>query len=246
MWSECLTKNLNRNQSYKRADIVSALAAGKSGLSINSYIWIIGDLVKQGFLTHVGTDRYELASSRPKSEYRPFYSDLALKIKDEVAAKYPRISFTLYENVLLNEFLNHLIGQNTVFVHAQRNISDFVFDFLKFEQNRFVLYKPSVKEFRRNWQPDAVVVLDLVSRAPLLSEAPHDVTIEKMLVDMYCDKQIQMCYSEAEYPDVIETAYERYKIDTPRLLNYAKRRNKAQEIAKFIPEKEIKPYAVQR
>ena len=63
--------------------------------------------------------------------------------------------------------------------------------------------------------------------------------IEKLLVDMYCDKQIQMCYSEAEYPDVVETAYERYRINTSRLLRYAGRHNNAKEISRFLPQREL-------
>lgn len=59
-----------------------------------------------------------------------------------------------------------------------------------------------------------------------------------MLVDIFCNKTIQLTYSGAEYKTVVETAYERYRVDTVRLLRYARRRHKEKEIGAFIPERQ--------
>ena len=245
MWNEIVTAELTPGQIYRRSEIISLLAKGREGLSPNSYVWLIGDLVRQGVLSHEGTDRYALPTQKGKDVYAPFYSDRAKSLRDSLKEKYPLIPFTLFEMVLMNEFLNHLIAQNTIYIHAERDVSAIVFNYFKYDLNCFALYKPAQKEFWRYWQPDTVVVLDLVSQAPLSAAEPHDITIEKLLVDIYCDKQIQSSYSTAEYPAIVETAYQRYRINTPRLLRYARRRNKAQTIAKFIPEGEILKDAVQ-
>ncbi len=68
------------------------------------------------------------------------------------------------------------------------------------------MYKPTRKEFNRYWTADSVIIADMVSEAPVASNNPHVITIEKMLVDMYCDKLIQCTYSKAEYPSVVEQA----------------------------------------
>ena len=80
-----------------------------------------------------------------------------------------------------------------------------------------------------------MVVLDWTSQAPLNLSAPHDITAEKMLVDIYCDKTIQLTYSGSEYKTVVSSVYDRYKVDTVRLLRYAGRRNRADEIKAFLP-----------
>lgn len=49
------------------------------------------------------------------------------------------------------------------------------------------MYKPTRKEFNRYWTADSVIIADMVSEAPVASNNPHVITIEKMLVDMYCD-----------------------------------------------------------
>lgn len=244
MLSECVTEGLRRGQTYRRSDIISLLAKEKKGLSPNSYVWLVCDLVKRGVLTHEGTDRYALPASKQRRVYEPCYSERAKSLRDSLKLKYPLIPFTVFEMVLMNEFLNHLIARNTIYVQAERDMSAYIFTYFKYELCCSALYKPSEKEFRHYWRPDTVVVLDLISQAPLSKGNPHDITIEKLLVDIYCDRQIQSSYSKAEYPTIVKTAYERYRVNTPRLLRYAKRRNKAQEIAKFISEREVTVDAV--
>ena len=39
---------------------------------------------------------------------------------------------------------------------------------------------------------------------------------------------------KAEYQDVMEQAYSRYRIDKTRMLRYARRRNKHSEIQKYL------------
>ena len=70
----------------------------------------------------------------------------------------------------------------------------------------------------------------------IVSNNPHVITIEKMLVDMYCDKLIQSTYSKAEYPSVLEQVIKTYKVEKPKMLRYAGRRNKAAEIKKILAE----------
>ena len=64
----------------------------------------------------------------------------------------------------------------------------------------------------------------------------RSITIEKMLVDMYCDKLIQCTYSKAEYPSVLERVIKTYKVERPKMLRYAGRRNRAAEIKKLMEE----------
>lgn len=236
MWYENAIYNLCPNMTYRRADIVAALKKENAGLNENSYIWLIGDLVKRGLLTHEGRNRYSLTASDKRGIYSPLYSRKAVEVLEEVKKKYPHIVFTIFESTLLNEFLNHQIARDTIFVQAERDASAFVFDFLREKSGATVLYRPSREEYRRYWQPASLVVLDCTSEAPLFRESPHEITLEKMLVDIFSDKVIRMTYSEAEYKTVVASAYERYNVDTVKLLRYARRRNREKEIRVFIPE----------
>ena len=234
MFMQNTLRSLERGKIYPRKELISIMKNENSEMSDNSLIWMIGDLVKRGKLVHIGRDQYAL-SDRKKDEYSPVYSQSAVDIKNHVAGKYPAIGFTVFESILLNEFLNHLIARNTIFIQTERDTSAFIFDFIRENIQANVLYKPSEKDYSRYWQPDMIVVLDWTSQAPLNLAAPHDITAEKMLVDIYCDKAIRMSYNDGEYQTIVEDMYERYNIDTVRLLRYAGRRNKADKIKAFLP-----------
>ena len=171
-----------------------------------------------------------------RSEYRPIYSDRAMQLIDILSQAYPHVSFTVFETTLMNEFLNHLVAQNTVFIQAEKESSIFLFRFLQEQGYRDLMYKPSGKDFSLYWTKDCIVISDLISEAPILGDAPHSICLEKLLVDMYTDKLISNTYSKAEFPEALHLAQSQYQVNTAKLLRYARRRNKEKEIARLLDE----------
>lgn len=96
------------------------------------------------------------------------------------------------------------------------------------------MYKPSKNDFNLYWVKDSVVVTDLISEAPIRTSKPNYIMLEKMLVDMSADKLIAATFSKAELPDVYEQAQSRYLLDKVRMLRYARRRNRQDEILKYL------------
>ena len=74
-----------------------------------------------------GYNQYIISTGKNSPAYLPDYSKLAVTIMDQIAEKYPFIAFTVFETVLMNEFLNHLVAQNTIFVQAEKDILIFCF-----------------------------------------------------------------------------------------------------------------------
>ncbi len=171
-----------------------------------------------------------------RSEYRPCYSHRALHLIEILSKAYPHVSFTVFETVLMNEFLNHLIAQNTVFIQAEKDSSIFLFRFLQEQSYTNLLYKPTAKDFSLYWSKDCVVVTDLISEAPVLEAEPHNICLEKLLVDTYADKLISTTYSKAEFPEVLHLARSHYQLNTAKVLRYARRRNRGKELAQLLEE----------
>lgn len=109
------------------------------------------------------------------------------------------MKFTVFETVLLNEFLNHLIAQNTIFIQVEKESSIYVFRFLQEHGVQNVMYKPDKNHFDLYWSKDCVVVTDMISEAPIRTDQPHAVMLEKMLVDMLADKLIAASFSKAQF-----------------------------------------------
>lgn len=233
-WYNSIINDLEENKIYTHKELIDVLKEKRSGLAESSYHWIISVLVRNELLDKRGYDAYALCHDEKAREYRPMYSDAATTLISEISEKFPYINFTVFETTLMNEFLNHLIAQNTVFVQTERDAGKFVFRYLQEKGYQNLLYKPSDNDFELYWNRDCIVVTDMVSEAPLSGDNPHEITLEKMLVDMYADKIISGTYSRAEYADVIEQADRIYNIDRVRMLRYAKRRNKKDVIKKYL------------
>lgn len=175
-------------------------------------------------------------------EYVPAYSEKALALTDMLNQRFPRVSFTVFETVLLNEFLNHLIAQNTLFVHAEKESSIFLFRYLQEKGQRRLLYKPSIRDCFLYWEKDTVIIADLNADAPIRPDAPHAICLEKLLVDIYADKIISTMYSKAEYTSVLAQAKHHYYLDCAKMLRYARRRNKEKDLRALL-ERENQDHA---
>ena len=101
-----------------------------------------------------------------------------------------------------------------------------IFRFLQELGYAHLLYKPNKADYALYWKKDCIVVTDMISEAPLSASAPHEICLEKMLVDMYCDKLISSAYSKSEYPEVLKQAMETYHIESTKMMRYARRRGR--------------------
>ena len=131
---------------------------------------------------------------------------------------------------------NHLIGRNTFFVLVEKDAVDFVFRYLQEETDWHVLLKPTEKEWDAYCTGDNIVMLNLVSEAPKCVDKYHSMCIEQMLVDIVAEKSFKNLYSKSELQGVYNLAEKSYLIDYARLLRYARRRGKADEI-KNLPDR---------
>src|SRR5690606_34057999 len=76
---------------------------------------------------------------------------------------------------------------------------------------------------------------------PLISEAPiqningvETLTIEKMLVDIFCDDGIFVAQQGVEMRTIFKNAFEKYTINQSKMLRYADRRRKKEELSQFV------------
>ena len=233
-WYEAVLNRIDDKKTYTHKELIDELKGIKLNLAENTYHWAISRLVRSGSLTRLGYDTYSVSRDQTKSEYEPFYSEIATELIKLISEKYPYVKFTVFETVLMNEFLNHLIAQNTVFIQVEKESCIFVFRFLQEYGYKNIMYKPRKKEFDLYWSRDCIIITDMISEAPLRSDKPHVISLEKMLVDMTADKMISGTYSKAEYPDAIEQSQSRYFLDRVRMLRYARRRNRADVILKYL------------
>ena len=143
---------------FVRSAIIRLLKSDYPQMSESSYHWAVCGMLKSGNLTKVARNVYVVQNEREKPMYRPAYSDLAAKLISQVSDKYPSVRFTVFETALMNDFLNHLVALNTVFIQAEKDVSIFVFRHLRELGYAHLLYKPKKADYALYWEKDCIVV----------------------------------------------------------------------------------------
>ena len=235
-WYEATSKKLEVGHRYSHQELIKLLKSDYPHMRETSCHWAVCGMLKNGDITKIARNVYVVQNEREKPVYRPAYSELAAKLIAQISDKFPSVHFTVFETALMNDFLNHLVAQNTVFVQAEKDISIFIFRFLQELGYEHLLYKPNKADYALYWGKDCIVVTDMISEAPLSASAPHEICLEKMLVDMYCDKLISSAYSKSEYPEVLKQAMETYHIESTKMMRYARRRGREDEMKKILEE----------
>ena len=115
-WYEPTSKKLEAGQHYSHQELVGLLKNDYPHMRDSSYHWAICGMLKTGEIIKTARNVYMVPDGKEKRIYRPIYSDLASKLILQIAEKYPSVQFTVFETGLMNDFLNHLVAQNTIFI----------------------------------------------------------------------------------------------------------------------------------
>ena len=206
----------------------------KADLDDTAFRWALYGMLYSHKLFRIGYDLYATNKPPVLAEYIPSYSDKAKDLEKILMERYPDLEFVIFESVLLNEFLNHQIAQNTIYVQVEKDMSSYIFSQLQEELDERVLFRPGKSEYGKYWTKDCIVVLDLISQSPLSTRFPHAITVEKMLVDIIAERSIAAAFSPSELPSLYSNALSAYSIDRRKLHRYAERRGKAEEVMGYL------------
>tara|TARA_R110002096_G_scaffold299551_1_gene494305 strand:+ start:473 stop:1141 length:669 start_codon:yes stop_codon:yes gene_type:complete len=197
--------------------------------------WRIYNLVQEGILNRVGRGRFSLEKS---DDYIPEMSNELSSVYEKMKSDFPFLTVCLWSTSVLNEFMLHQPGRYYQLIEVDKDAMESVFYYLK-DRNYSVFMEPSEQLIRRymNDKKDPWIVKSLVSEAPIqhVNGIPT-VTIEKLLVDIFCDPVIFNAQQGSEMNQIFNEAFEKYTISESKMLRYASRRRKKQELDSYLNE----------
>jgi len=112
----------------------------------------------------------------------------------------------VYESTILNEWVNHLIARNVLFVDVEKDYMPNVFRTLQEKLQTTILLKPSVDEYYLYASDATIIVSNLITQAPIRNDS-YDIRIEKLLVDVFANSLLKEFVSanDIEYMVAMET-----------------------------------------
>jgi len=193
--------------------------------------WIIYSLIKEGQLTRVGKGTYQKGQANDFVYF--FRSPEAQSIERFCRKEGAPGKLIVWETIMLNEWINHQIGRNIVFVETEKGMSEFVFDRLKDRIPSRILWEPTKHELNKYSGDNLIIVRDAFSRSPSQSDSFH-IRLEKLLVDVCCDDLIKEIVSPSEIDAIFEGALKNYTVNRSTLFAYAKRRGCLISVREYV------------
>lgn len=217
-------------QTFSSSDLIYALGKHASRATFNTYL---SRLANAGKLKRIEHGRYSIADTEKK--FVPEISERCKRIYKNILDNFPYTRFCVYEGAWITPFLHHIAMNNAVYVEVERYADEAVFEWLK--DNGYMVYHRPDDDFMYKYvdlKQDIVIVKVLISQSPLMNLENIKVpTLEKLLVDLYCDKDFGYAQGN-EYFHIMNAAQSLYSLNRSRLLRYAGRRNVGQNIINIM------------
>lgn len=210
-----------KNAVYFENEIYGLVKRQKQDVSEQKLKWILYELERDGVLSRIGTKRYIAGVEKYKYELR----EESKAIDEFISSSFPEVNYVIWESTQLNEWVNFLLNQNTIFVDVEKELFDFVVDGLmeEFGNEYTILVNPDEQTVSRYRRDNLVIVKKLFSRSPV-AKKEHKIKLEKLMVDLLCDKYYDWMLDSSAVEDVFSNVKKSYAIDATKMLNYAKRR----------------------
>lgn len=194
--------------------------------------WRIYQLIKKGIILRKARGKFSLGKF---SKFEPEITNIQKKTFNTIKNKFPYIDFCVWHTNFLKEFTHHQINLDFTVLEIERSALDSIYLQLK-DVFRQVYLKPTSSELN-NLQMSSkpfLIILPLVSEAPIQNiDKIKTITIEKLLVDIFSD-EIWESLKGYELLKIFENAFEKYSINSSKLLRYAFRKGKKDEMMNFL------------
>jgi hypothetical protein len=236
------TNEINRNENIKAhfagigiitlADLRDFFHADNPAIPNSTINWRVHELVKDEVLKRTGRGTFALGGEIP---YNAPQSKDVKRISNFLKKGFPLISFCVWDSSIINEFAHHLTGHPFLLVDVEKEIAESVYFQLK-DQFKPVFFRLS-KTLITNMLPDfdrPILVRNLATESPLaLKDGIPIPTLEKLLIDLFSDPEFSYLQGN-ELKAIYRNAFYKYTVNENRLLRYASRKGKKEEVLKFI------------
>ena len=214
-------EGVKNQKCFSRQQVLQSFRNAGYKLSNSSFYKRFASMVKDGELARVGNGWYCIPSNN-------------VRLYDH---EYPLVDFSIMELIQLNDFVNHQLAHNVLFLSVESDVMEFVFNMLKDQYFGKVFINPTPEMYHQYWSDNMIVINKLTTESPKNAGTPWHTRLEKLLVDIVADPLLLDSVSESEYPTIYEDAFSMYVVDESCLFRYAARRAVDKKIKELIREK---------
>ena len=234
---EQLKQTFRDQESFSREDLYNFYLQFEPDLKETTFRWRIYNLKEKNLIRPISRTEFTLMY---KPVFKPDIGEAEQKIFALIEKGFKALKKSIFSTRILNEFMLHQPVRFFTLVEVEKEALESVFYYLKDNGTKNVFLQPEEKELQRyaSELENAIILRSLISKAPLQKvKKTSTVTLEKLIVDLFCDRKLFYAYQGSELVFLFNTAYRKYAIDFTRLFGYAQRRNRETELMDFLTDK---------
>ncbi len=196
--------------------------------------WRIYTLVKQKLINRIGRGKFMLEGSQ--INFIPEVSTKLKTIQSKLKKEFPFLNTCIWNTSIINEFMRHQPGRFYSIVEVEKDAQESVFYSMK-DANYAVFLNPT-RDVLDKYLPsnkDVYIIKPLVTEAPTLNlNEFNTITLEKLLVDIFCDTVVFSAQQGSEMRTIFENALSKYAINHSKMIRYADRKGKKESFTKYL------------
>jgi hypothetical protein len=127
-------------------------------------------------------------------------------------------------------------GRFFILIEVERDATQSVFFF--FKDAKYSVFIDPTKDLIEKYLQDekeTLIIKPLITEAPVQKiEGLNTTTIEKMLVDAFCDDVILSAQQGSEMRTIFQEAMNKYTVNENRMIRYADRRGKKESFMNYL------------
>lgn len=224
---------LIEHPSFTTGDFSEMLRIESPGIGRSTVFRLLKYLCEIGTITRTSKGHFDVSNKRI---YNYELSETAKNISMYIQEQFPLVDFQVWELYQMNEFVNHQMSRNTIFVEVENMLDKSIFNLL-FDKYPHVLHNAGMDEYYKYAGDETIGVRKLISEAPSGFGQYKQASLEKILVDLFGRGLSGSIISRSEYKAIYEDSFKKYVINQPKMFRYARRRGIEKNIVDFIHDK---------
>jgi len=220
-------------ETFSAKELASFFKSEHPDITNSTINWRIRQFVEEGIIKRIGHGVFSTGESR---KYVPHLDQAHRELFHELSADFPYSDLCIWDTSILNRFMLHQPFRFMTVVEADTDTVESVFYKLQDKESTVFLASDSEMIDRYGFSEKRIVIVKL-----LVSEAPTQerdgvvtVTLEKVLVDLFCDEQIFSTYQGNERSIIFKNAFNDYTLNQNKMLRYAQRRGRRDDMKEYL------------
>lgn len=223
--------SLDKESVFFRKDLKANLKQKNIKMDDSTLSRKLSKLIDEGIIERENNGYIFIGSPKKIYNYHP--SDKLKEIISLISDTYPSLDFVAWEYVQLNEFINHLIGKNAFIIETGKFFEPAIFELLNQNYSR-VLLDVSYEMFSLYSLDEPIIIKRMISRTPQNKLDTHQITLEKIIVDLLQDQFSSKLITNTEKKIMFANCFNTYYINSKTLNSYAERRNAKLKLDRFL------------